>query len=147
LSTDVKLDKIEKRPLSFLIRKMADPELVMLKFECLNTRFDKLYDLFKAQINLYNGSLGYNKKVLHEQLVYQRHMIYNEYDRLRNIWKIIDYKWRDAIREDISRLCVQTNYGLDYGENLYLNKRPSSDAKSRLDIRILAVYEAMKNIM
>ena len=125
---------------------MAD-ELTMLKFNCLNHTFDKLYDLFKAQIKLYNVYVGYNKKILHEQLVQQRHQIFTEYDRLRAIWKIIDDKWNDAIREDISRLCVQTNYGLNYGENLYIYKRPSSDAKSRLDIRILAVHEAMQNFM
>jgi hypothetical protein len=119
-------------------------ELVMLKFSCLNNTFDKLYDLFKAQLKLYNGSLGYNKVLLHEQLLSQRDKIFIEYDRLRNIWKIIDHKYRDAIRGDISRLCVQTNYGLDYGENLYMNKRSSSDRKSRLDIRILSVHEAIQ---
>jgi hypothetical protein len=119
-------------------------ELVMLKFSCLNNTFDKLYDLFKAQLKLYNGSLGYNKVLLHEQLLSQRDKIFIEYDRLRGIWKIIDHKYNDAIREDISRLCVQTNYCLDYGENLYMNKRSSSDRKSRLDIRILAVHEAIQ---
>ena len=114
---------------------MAD-ELTMLKFNCL-----------KAQIKLYNVYVGYNKKILHEQLVHQHHQIFIEYDRLRVIWKIIDDKWNDAIREDISRLCVQTNYGLNYGENLYIYKRPSSDAKSRIDLRILAVHEAIQHFM
>ena len=122
---------------------MADSELVMLKFDCLNHIFDKLYDLFKKQAAQYNLEGTYKKGLIYKDLVYLRYQIFNEYDRLRNIWKIIDDKWRDAIRGDISQMCVQTNYGLDYGVNLYINKRSSSEPKSRLDIRILAVHDAI----
>ena len=102
-----------------------------------------VYDLFKKQAAQYNLEGTYKKGLIYKDLVYLRYQIFNEYDRLRNIWKIIDDKWRDAIRGDISQMCVQTNYGLDYGVNLYINKRSSSEPKSRLDIRILAVHDAI----
>jgi hypothetical protein len=68
-----------------------DPELVILKYDCLNTTFETLYGLYNKHILQHKAEVSYHKKnVLYNDIIYLRHQLFNEYDRLRAIWKIID---------------------------------------------------------
>ena len=122
--------------------KMSSDELVMLKHACLNDIFMCLYRSFCDVLKVYYVEQNPVKKAQFlEELAVMRHHLLREYERLHSIWKIIDRKWNGAIRRDISNMCVHTLYGLDFGENLDVSNTLSSTPKSRLDIRILAVYD------
>ena len=122
--------------------KMSSDQLVMLKHACLNDIFMCLYRSFCDVLKVYYVEENRVRKAKYlEELAVMRHNLLREYERLHSIWKIIDQNWNGAIHQDISNMCINTFYGLDYGQNLCLSKTHSSTSKSRLDVRILAIYD------